>query len=59
MIISKTPYRVSLFGGGTDHKEYYSKMGGIVIGGAIDKYMYISLRKLPVFLIINSEYLGR
>ena len=49
MIISKTPYRVSLFGGGTDHKEYYSKMGGIVIGGAINKYMYLSLRKLPVF----------
>lgn len=49
MIISKTPYRISLFGGGTDHKEYYTKMGGVVIGGAINKYLYLSLRKLPVF----------
>ena len=49
MIISKTPYRISLFGGGTDHKEYYNKMDGLVIGGAINKYLYLSLRKLPIF----------
>tara|TARA_Y100000591_G_scaffold333225_1_gene374783 strand:- start:2758 stop:3744 length:987 start_codon:yes stop_codon:yes gene_type:complete len=49
MIISKTPYRISLFGGGTDHKEYYNKMNGLVIGGAINKYLYLSLRKLPIF----------
>ncbi len=49
MIISKTPYRVSLFGGGTDHYNYFSKHGGITVGGSIDKYIYITLRKLPVF----------
>jgi len=49
MIISKTPYRISLFGGGTDHYEYFSKKGGIVLGGSIDKYIYLSLRELPVF----------
>lgn len=49
MIISKTPYRISLFGGGTDHKEYYIKRSGIVIGGAINKFLYLSLRKLPIF----------
>ena len=49
MIISKTPYRVSLFGGGTDHYNYFSKYGGVTLGGSIDKYIYISLRKLPVF----------
>ena len=49
MIISKTPYRVSLFGGGTDHYDYFSKHGGITVGGSIDKYIYISLRKLPIF----------
>ena len=49
MIISKTPYRVSLFGGGTDHHDYFSKHNGITVGGSINKYIYISLRKLPVF----------
>lgn len=49
MIISKTPYRVSLFGGGTDHYKYFSKYGGVTVGGSINKYIYISLRKLPVF----------
>ncbi len=49
MIISKTPYRVSLFGGGTDHYNYFSKYKGITVGGSINKYIYISLRKLPVF----------
>tara|TARA_Y100000768_G_scaffold375568_1_gene346518 strand:+ start:137 stop:1114 length:978 start_codon:yes stop_codon:yes gene_type:complete len=49
MIISKTPYRVSLFGGGTDHYDYFSKYNGITVGGSINKYIYISLRKLPVF----------
>ena len=49
MIISKTPYRVSLFGGGTDHYDYFSKHDGFTVGGSINKYIYISLRKLPVF----------
>jgi len=49
MIISKTPYRVSLFGGGTDHYNYFSKYDGITVGGSINKYIYISVRKLPVF----------
>ena len=59
MIISKTPYRISLFGGGTDHYEYFSKKGGIVLGGSIDKYIYLSLRELPVFLIIDLESRGQ
>lgn len=49
MIISRTPFRVSLFGGGTDIPKWYRKHGGAVIGGAIDKYCYISLRTLPPF----------
>lgn len=49
MIITKTPYRVSLFGGGTDFPSYYNRFGGTVIGMAINKYCYISLRKLPNF----------
>ena len=47
MIISKTPFRLSLFGGGTDFPSYYLKEGGCVIGGTIDKYCYVTARYLP------------
>lgn len=49
MILSRTPFRVSLFGGGTDYPSWYHDHGGAVIGMAINKYCYISLRKLPSF----------
>jgi D-glycero-alpha-D-manno-heptose-7-phosphate kinase len=49
VIITKTPYRISLFGGGTDHPSWYRKHGGEVISFAIDKYCYISTRILPPF----------
>jgi D-glycero-alpha-D-manno-heptose-7-phosphate kinase len=49
MIITKTPYRISLFGGGSDHPVWYKKHGGEVISFAIDKYCYISTRILPPF----------
>lgn len=49
MIISRTPFRVSLFGGGTDYPDWYREHGGAVVGFAIDKYCYISLRRLPPF----------
>lgn len=49
MIISRTPFRVSLFGGGTDYPEWFEKHGGSVLGFAIDKYCYISVRHLPPF----------
>jgi D-glycero-alpha-D-manno-heptose-7-phosphate kinase len=47
MIISKTPFRISLIGGGTDFPSYYNKYPGLVIGGTIDKYCYVSARFLP------------
>lgn len=49
MIISRTPFRVSLFGGGTDYPSWYHEHGGAVLGTAIDKYCYISVRYLPPF----------
>jgi D-glycero-alpha-D-manno-heptose-7-phosphate kinase len=50
MILSKTPYRISLFGGGTDFPDWYLNHGGAVISSTIDKYCYISCRtKLPFF----------
>jgi D-glycero-alpha-D-manno-heptose-7-phosphate kinase len=49
MIISRTPFRVSLFGGGTDYPDWYRQNGGSVIGMTIDKYCYMSVRYLPPF----------
>tara|TARA_B100000674_G_C37964108_1_gene973642 strand:- start:83 stop:1072 length:990 start_codon:yes stop_codon:yes gene_type:complete len=54
MIISKTPYRISFFGGGSDYPVWYQKYGGSVISTTIDKYLYISLRELPKFF--NHKY---
>jgi len=49
MIISKTPYRISFFGGGSDYPEWYLRNGGEVISSSINKYIYISCRNLPHF----------
>ncbi len=54
MIISRSPLRISLFGGGTDYPEWFKKNNGIVIGGTINKYSYIHLRYLPK--IFNFNY---
>ncbi len=45
MIISRSPVRITLGGGGTDLESYYSKYGGFVIAAAIDKYIFISANK--------------
>jgi D-glycero-alpha-D-manno-heptose-7-phosphate kinase len=55
MIISRTPFRISLFGGGTDYPSWYREHGGSVIGTAIDKYCYISVRRLPPFFEHKSR----
>lgn len=55
MIISKTPYRISFFGGGTDYTRYYQENGGAVIGTAIDKYCYLNCRYLPPFFEHSSR----
>jgi D-glycero-alpha-D-manno-heptose-7-phosphate kinase len=49
MIISRTPFRVSFFGGGTDYPAWYREHGGAVIATTIDKYCYINVRELPPF----------
>lgn len=49
MIVSRTPHRISFFGGGTDYPEYYLKYGGKTLGVAINKYSYLNVRKLPPF----------
>ena len=54
MLISKTPYRVSFFGGGSDYPSWFLKNGGEVISATINKHIYITCKKLPNFF--NLKY---
>lgn len=49
MIISKTPFRISFFGGGTDYPAWFREHGGQVLSTTIDKYCYLSVRYFPPF----------
>ena len=49
MIITRTPFRISFFGGGTDLPDYYLKYGGEVLSTTIDKYLYITCRHMPPY----------
>ena len=55
MIISRTPYRISFFGGGTDYPAWYVERGGCVLSTTIDKYLYITCRHLPPFFEHRSR----
>lgn len=55
MIISRTPFRVSFFGGGTDYKGWYHDHNGAVLATTIDKYCYITCRYLPPFFEHRSR----
>jgi D-glycero-alpha-D-manno-heptose-7-phosphate kinase len=49
MIITRTPFRISFFGGGTDYPIYYKEHGGAILSTTINKYCYITCRYLPPF----------
>jgi len=55
VIITRTPFRMSFFGGGTDYPEWYLKEGGAVLSTTIDKYCYISCRVLPPFFNVRHR----
>jgi len=55
MIITKTPFRMSFFGGGTDMEEYFKKYKGAVLSTTIDKYCYVNVRHLPRFFDYSTE----
>ncbi|MBV8716325.1 MAG: kinase [Chloroflexi bacterium] len=55
MIISRTPYRISFFGGGTDYPVWYQENGGAVLSTSIDKYAFISCRYLPPYFEHRSR----
>jgi D-glycero-alpha-D-manno-heptose-7-phosphate kinase len=50
MIIIKTPFRISFFGGSTDYKSFYEEYGSFIIGATIDKYVWLSARFRPKIL---------
>lgn len=56
MIITKTPFRMSFFGGGTDMESYFRKYGGAVLSSTFDKYCYVNVRHLPRFFDYTSEF---
>lgn len=55
MIITKTPFRVSFFGGGTDYPAWYRREGGAALSATIDKYCHISCRVLPPFFNLKHR----
>lgn len=55
MIITKTPFRMSFFGGGTDIPAFFNEHGGAVISSTFDKYAYVNVRHLPPFMPYYSE----
>ncbi len=55
MIITKTPFRMSFFGGGTDMPEFFNEHGGAVISTTFDKYAYVNVRHLPPFMPYYTE----
>lgn len=56
MLITRTPFRMSFFGGGTDYQEYFSEYGGCVLSTTIDKYCYLSMRQLPPFFEYKNQF---
>ena len=55
MIITKTPFRMSFFGGGTDMESFFKIHGGAVLSTTFDKYCYVNVRHLPPFFDYRTE----
>lgn len=56
MVISKTPFRMSFFGGGTDFSEYYIKYGGSVLSATFNKYCFVTVRDFPPFFEHKNQF---
>lgn len=55
MIITKTPFRMSFFGGGTDMPDFFNEHGGAVLSTTFDKYCYVNVRHLPRFFDFKTH----
>src|SRR5271154_2767842 len=56
MIVTRTPFRITLGGGGTDLPSYYSKHGGFIFAAGIDKYVFINVNQPPIDDLIRLKY---
>lgn len=56
MIITRTPFRMSFFGGGTDFSGFYDEHGGAVLSTTFDKYCYVTVRHLPRFFEYKNHF---
>ncbi len=56
MLITRAPFRLSFFGGGTDFYDYFSEYGGCVLSTTINKYCYVSMRHLPPFFEHENQF---
>lgn len=55
MVISRTPFRMSFFGGGTDYRDYFEKYGGSVLSATFDKYCFVTVRNYPPFFPYKNQ----
>ena len=55
MVVTRAPFRMSFFGGGSDFPDFYKEHGGTVLSATFDKYCYVTLRTLPHFFDYKSE----
>ena len=56
MVISKTPFRMSFFGGGTDFPQYFENFGGSVLSATFDKYCFVTVRDFPPFFDHKNQF---
>ena len=56
MIITRTPFRITLGGGGTDLPSYYERRGGFLVTSAIDKYMYVAVNTPFIDRLLRVKY---
>ena len=56
MVISRTPFRMSFFGGGTDYREFYETHGGSVLSATFDKFCFVTVRDLPPFFEYKNQF---
>ena len=55
LVISKTPYRISFFGGGSDYKTFFERNTGSVLSATFNKYCYVTVRKMPPFFNYKNQ----
>lgn len=56
MLTTRTPFRMSFFGGGTDFPAYYNEYGGCVLSATFNKYSYVTVRELPALFSYKNQF---